>query len=167
MESISFEDIVYHKACLKCSHCNGRVNLSNLAKLDGRIYCQVHFLELFRLRGSYNDFAADQESNVPAFGVRRKSSAVPTNMQRASVHTADSSPGSPTPILNANSLKQLILCGNEEELKNFLVIKSNLPQVFKREGQAHSYIEWAFQQGRLSEARLMINSLQVLTNNAS
>lgn len=44
---------------------------------QGTVYCKVHFLELFRVRGTY-DFKDDNGSNAPAFGARKKAKSSPS-----------------------------------------------------------------------------------------
>jgi len=45
----------YHKACLKCSHCQQQLTLGNYASLQGVLYCKPHFKQLFATKGNYDE----------------------------------------------------------------------------------------------------------------
>ena len=44
-----------HKTCFKCSVCNRTLNGSNFAKNHGIYYCKVHFQQMFREKGNYDE----------------------------------------------------------------------------------------------------------------
>jgi cysteine/glycine-rich protein len=46
---------VFHKTCLKCSHCNVIVTLGNYASMQGVVYCKPHFKQLFAAKGNYDE----------------------------------------------------------------------------------------------------------------
>lgn len=46
---------VFHKTCLKCSHCNVIVTLGNYASMQGVVYCKPHFKQLFAQKGNYDE----------------------------------------------------------------------------------------------------------------
>ncbi|GAM18812.1 hypothetical protein SAMD00019534_019870 [Acytostelium subglobosum LB1] len=46
---------IFHKTCLKCSHCSVILNLGTLAQLDGVLYCKPHFKQLFALKGNLDE----------------------------------------------------------------------------------------------------------------
>eukprot|EP01111_Echinosteliopsis_oligospora_P010476 TRINITY_DN3266_c0_g1_i1.p1 TRINITY_DN3266_c0_g1~~TRINITY_DN3266_c0_g1_i1.p1 ORF type:complete len:396 (+),score=112.65 TRINITY_DN3266_c0_g1_i1:149-1336(+) len=46
---------IYHKNCLKCSHCQCVVTLSNYAAMDGTVYCKPHLKQLFAAKGNYDE----------------------------------------------------------------------------------------------------------------
>lgn len=48
VESQSADGSLYHKNCFKCSHCNGRLAISNYSSMDGVLYCKPHFEQLFK-----------------------------------------------------------------------------------------------------------------------
>jgi len=54
-EKISADEKIYHKSCLKCSHCNCVLKLGNYASLQGKVYCKPHFKQLFKSKGNYNE----------------------------------------------------------------------------------------------------------------
>jgi len=58
-EKIVVEDkedkAVYHKACLRCSHCQVILTLGNYASLKGVMYCKPHFKQLFAAKGNYEE----------------------------------------------------------------------------------------------------------------
>ncbi|XP_073302970.1 LIM domain-containing protein PLIM2b-like [Primulina huaijiensis] len=53
VEMMSADGVAYHKTCFKCSHCNGRLAMSNYSAVDGNLYCKPHFEQLFRETGSF------------------------------------------------------------------------------------------------------------------
>ncbi|KAL0295744.1 UNVERIFIED_CONTAM: LIM domain-containing protein WLIM2b [Sesamum angustifolium] len=48
VEMMSADGVPYHKSCFKCSHCNGRLAMSNYSAMDGQLYCKAHFEQLFK-----------------------------------------------------------------------------------------------------------------------
>ncbi|CAA0838769.1 LIM domain-containing protein WLIM2a [Striga hermonthica] len=52
-EMVSADGVPYHKQCFKCSHCNGRLAMSNYSAVEGQLYCKPHFEQLFRETGSF------------------------------------------------------------------------------------------------------------------
>jgi len=46
---------VFHKTCLKCSHCNVIVTLGNYASMQGVVYCKPHFKQLFAAKGNFDE----------------------------------------------------------------------------------------------------------------
>ncbi|KAL6578888.1 LIM domain-containing protein WLIM2b [Orobanche minor] len=53
VEMMSADGVPYHKQCFKCSHCNGRLGMSNYSAVDGQLYCKPHFEQLFKETGSF------------------------------------------------------------------------------------------------------------------
>ncbi|KAK4363780.1 hypothetical protein RND71_019021 [Anisodus tanguticus] len=51
-EVISASGVNYHNTCFRCSHCNGRLALSNYSSLDGALFCKPHFEQLLKEKGS-------------------------------------------------------------------------------------------------------------------
>ncbi|KAH0641700.1 hypothetical protein KY290_033301 [Solanum tuberosum] len=51
-EVISAGGVNYHNTCFRCSHCNGRLALSNYSCLDGTLFCKPHFEQLLKEKGS-------------------------------------------------------------------------------------------------------------------
>jgi len=49
------EKRLYHKACLKCSHCKKTLGLGNYASMAGVYYCKPHFKQLFATKGNYDE----------------------------------------------------------------------------------------------------------------
>jgi len=46
---------IYHKTCLKCTHCSCVLTLSNYAAMDGTLYCKPHLKQLFAAKGNYDE----------------------------------------------------------------------------------------------------------------
>ncbi|KAL2517084.1 LIM domain-containing protein WLIM2b [Abeliophyllum distichum] len=53
-ETMSADGVPYHKTCFKCSHCNGRLAMSNYSSLNGVLFCKPHFEQLFKETGSFS-----------------------------------------------------------------------------------------------------------------
>ncbi|KAJ3328452.1 LIM domain and actin-binding protein 1 [Blyttiomyces sp. JEL0837] len=53
VEQLLYDGQVFHKACLKCTHCNTTLKLKDIASLEGKYYCKPHFKQLFKLKGNY------------------------------------------------------------------------------------------------------------------
>jgi len=54
-EKIVADDKVFHKQCLRCSHCNCQLKLGNYASLSGQLFCKPHFKQLFKTKGNYSE----------------------------------------------------------------------------------------------------------------
>ncbi|MED6195547.1 LIM domain-containing protein WLIM2b [Stylosanthes scabra] len=52
VESQSADGTIYHKNCFRCSHCNGRLVISNYSSIEGVLYCKPHFEQLFKENGA-------------------------------------------------------------------------------------------------------------------
>src|SRR5689334_17825765 len=48
-EKVILEDLkqqnIFHKTCLRCSHCNISLDISNCGSAAGKIFCKVHLKE--------------------------------------------------------------------------------------------------------------------------
>ncbi|BFU19293.1 LIM zinc finger domain containing protein [Entamoeba histolytica HM-1:IMSS-B] len=55
MEAIKIEGITMHKNCFRCSVCKKILNGANFAKNHGVYYCKVHFQQMFREKGNYDE----------------------------------------------------------------------------------------------------------------
>ncbi|ELP93073.1 hypothetical protein EIN_052980 [Entamoeba invadens IP1] len=55
MEAISIEGVTMHKTCFKCSVCKKVLSGSNFAKNHGVFYCKVHFAQMFKEKGNYDE----------------------------------------------------------------------------------------------------------------
>jgi len=54
---------VFHKACLKCTHCSVVLTLGNYASMNGVTYCKPHFKQLFATKGNYDEgFGKDKHT---------------------------------------------------------------------------------------------------------
>ena len=58
VEEVRVNEVVYHKACFRCHHCNKVVSPTAYTQFQGVIYCKPHFIALFKTRGKYSDLAA-------------------------------------------------------------------------------------------------------------
>jgi len=59
------EKKVYHKTCLKCTHCNVIVTLGNYASQNGTVYCKAHFKQLFSAKGSSEEVSVKEKPEKP------------------------------------------------------------------------------------------------------
>ena len=55
MEKIEADMKCYHKTCFRCSECNKQVSAGSYAALEGKIFCKPHFMQLFKLKGNYDE----------------------------------------------------------------------------------------------------------------
>jgi len=46
---------LFHKACLRCSHCQVVLSLGNYASMNSVMYCKPHFKQLFATKGNYDE----------------------------------------------------------------------------------------------------------------
>jgi len=61
METIVEQNIIFHKNCFKCAHCNNKLKVGNFAALQGKFYCKPHFKQLFLSKGNYDEgFGGEQ-----------------------------------------------------------------------------------------------------------
>ncbi|KAL7111664.1 hypothetical protein ACP275_05G103800 [Erythranthe tilingii] len=74
VEMMSADGIPYHKTCFKCTHCNGRLAISNYIAVEGQLYCKPHFEQLFKENGNFTakknsekDGETKNSSKVSAF----------------------------------------------------------------------------------------------------
>ncbi|KAI8916822.1 hypothetical protein BC831DRAFT_516761 [Entophlyctis helioformis] len=61
VEQVVIDTHVFHKGCLKCTHCKSTLKMGNLASLDGKYYCKPHFKQLFKLKGNYSEGFGKEE----------------------------------------------------------------------------------------------------------
>merc|ERR1711879_906445 len=54
MDKMVADGVVFHKTCMKCTHCNKTLGLGNFAALNGKYYCKPHFKQLFQSKGNYS-----------------------------------------------------------------------------------------------------------------
>ncbi|KAG0459189.1 hypothetical protein HPP92_022317 [Vanilla planifolia] len=55
LEKLTVEGESYHKTCFKCSHGGCTLTVSSYAALDRILFCKIHFAQLFKEKGSYNN----------------------------------------------------------------------------------------------------------------
>ena len=55
MERLEADKVVYHKVCFKCDVCKKTLSVGSYAALEGTIYCKIHFKQLFKTKGNYDE----------------------------------------------------------------------------------------------------------------
>jgi len=67
MEKIIADQAVYHKTCFRCTHCNRVLSLGNYTASGGNKlpYCKPHFIELFKVKGNYDEGFGMQKKAKP------------------------------------------------------------------------------------------------------
>ncbi|KAL5503186.1 hypothetical protein EMCRGX_G010094 [Ephydatia muelleri] len=55
MERLEADKKVFHKTCFKCCVCQKTLSVGTYAALEGVIYCKVHFKQLFKQKGNYDE----------------------------------------------------------------------------------------------------------------
>lgn len=71
---MTLEGEPYHRTCFKCAHGGCLLTTASYAALNGILYCQNHFWQLFKETGSYNNLLKpalvknndEPEATVPA-----------------------------------------------------------------------------------------------------
>jgi len=64
MDLMAADNVVFHKGCMKCEHCQKVLSLGNYASLSGKYYCKPHFKQLFALKGNYSEgFGEEKHSS--------------------------------------------------------------------------------------------------------
>jgi len=54
-ERLQADEIIFHKACFRCKHCNNVLKLGSYASMDSVFYCKPHFKQLFASKGNYSE----------------------------------------------------------------------------------------------------------------
>lgn len=54
LEKVTMEGESFHKSCFKCAHGGCPLTHSSYASLDGVLYCNIHFAQLFMEKGNYS-----------------------------------------------------------------------------------------------------------------
>jgi len=55
MDELVADEIVFHKSCFRCTHCNNVLKLGSFASMGGVFYCKPHFKQLFASKGNYSE----------------------------------------------------------------------------------------------------------------
>jgi len=55
MEELVADNIIFHKSCFRCKHCNSVLKLGSYASMDNIFYCKPHFKQLFAEKGNYSE----------------------------------------------------------------------------------------------------------------
>ncbi|GAM29424.1 hypothetical protein SAMD00019534_126000 [Acytostelium subglobosum LB1] len=80
---------IFHKVCMKCSHCSVVLNLGTLAQLDGVLYCKPHFKQLFALKGNLDEgFGRVKRTDNPFPYLEKKDDYVSSADRLQSEHDA-------------------------------------------------------------------------------
>lgn len=53
VDMLSLEGVPYHKACFRCTHCKGMLQMSSYSSMDAVLYCKPHFEQLFKESGDF------------------------------------------------------------------------------------------------------------------
>jgi hypothetical protein len=74
MEKIAAGPVIYHKSCFRCTHCNRILSIGSYTVGDNKLYCQPHYISLFKEKGKY-EFGVEKtnESHEPSYERRRLS----------------------------------------------------------------------------------------------
>jgi hypothetical protein len=108
MEEMTLENKVMHKTCFRCLTCDRQLSLGNFAAVAGKLYCKVHYFELFsQSGGKYAAFGADDQfkhksSTSFAGGITGGGVNVPTVGSHASSSSA-AAPPAPAPAARSKS----------------------------------------------------------------
>merc|ERR1712063_231280 len=78
MDKMVADGVIFHKTCMKCTHCSKTLGLGNFAALNGKYYCKPHFKQLFQAKGNYSDGFGEEaptakwEPQAPTFATGTK-----------------------------------------------------------------------------------------------
>uniref|UniRef100_A0A452YJN4 LIM zinc-binding domain-containing protein n=1 Tax=Aegilops tauschii subsp. strangulata TaxID=200361 RepID=A0A452YJN4_AEGTS len=64
LEKMTLEGEPYHKTCFKCAHGGCILTTASYASLNGILYCQNHFWQLFKETGSYSNLLKPASKNA-------------------------------------------------------------------------------------------------------
>eukprot|EP01103_Thecamoeba_quadrilineata_P002197 TRINITY_DN12191_c0_g1_i1.p1 TRINITY_DN12191_c0_g1~~TRINITY_DN12191_c0_g1_i1.p1 ORF type:complete len:321 (-),score=41.97 TRINITY_DN12191_c0_g1_i1:141-974(-) len=67
MEKLLACNKIYHNACFRCKHCDGKLSLKGFATIDGDAYCKPHYLSLFKSKGTYSGISGTAEGKSSSF----------------------------------------------------------------------------------------------------
>jgi len=65
-ERITIDGDIFHKACLRCAHCNTQLSLGNFARYETTFLCKPHFKQLFKEKGRYETMETAGKVSFPA-----------------------------------------------------------------------------------------------------
>uniref|UniRef100_A0A0D6R1E2 LIM zinc-binding domain-containing protein n=1 Tax=Araucaria cunninghamii TaxID=56994 RepID=A0A0D6R1E2_ARACU len=84
IDQLSADGVSYHKACFRCNHCKGTLQLSNYSSMEGVPYCKPHFEQLFRESGNFSKNFQSPKSSKAVDAVQpemtRSPSRVPSRL---------------------------------------------------------------------------------------
>ncbi|XP_035382309.1 LIM domain and actin-binding protein 1 [Electrophorus electricus] len=64
MEKMVAGKLIFHKNCFCCKHCKKKLSVRDYAPLYGEFYCVLHYKQLFRKKGNYDEaFGHQQHKN--------------------------------------------------------------------------------------------------------
>jgi len=72
MEKLVACNKIYHNACFKCKHCDGKLSLKGFATIENEPYCKPHYLSLFKSKGNYAGITGSGEGKSSSFNVSFK-----------------------------------------------------------------------------------------------
>jgi len=55
IDKLVADEIIFHKACFRCTHCNNVLKLGSFASMNNVYYCKPHFKQLFASKGNYSE----------------------------------------------------------------------------------------------------------------
>eukprot|EP00475_Leptophrys_vorax_P038669 TRINITY_DN6867_c0_g2_i1.p1 TRINITY_DN6867_c0_g2~~TRINITY_DN6867_c0_g2_i1.p1 ORF type:complete len:258 (+),score=55.70 TRINITY_DN6867_c0_g2_i1:175-948(+) len=150
------ENLVLHKTCFRCSHCNKVLSNTNFSTYEGIYYCKPHFMALFKARGKYDDLGATGD----ATRLRASISGPPP-----SASSYDASPFSAT--VGANSgfklptgnkkgdMNSALRTRNPEAVKT-VIDKKGYHVMFSSGVDGVTALETAFTTGNIESGRIMV-----------
>lgn len=92
-ESITYDNMTWHKACFRCLNCKGVVALKQVAVIRGDLYCKACFMRMFAIKGTYSVFSEKKTEKA------EENSSADTNA--ASTTTSASNENTNTPVTTA------------------------------------------------------------------
>ncbi|XP_022650960.1 uncharacterized protein LOC111259178 isoform X3 [Varroa jacobsoni] len=67
MERREASGLVMHTKCFKCTRCNINLRLDGYSQKGGKLYCEAHYQQLFKVKGNYDEgFGCEKWSRTPS-----------------------------------------------------------------------------------------------------
>ncbi|OQR67093.1 hypothetical protein BIW11_13731 [Tropilaelaps mercedesae] len=67
MERREASGLVMHTKCFKCTRCNINLRLDGYSQKGGKLYCEAHYQQLFKVKGNYDEgFGCERWSRTPS-----------------------------------------------------------------------------------------------------
>lgn len=127
-ERLSTGNLVYHKACFRCTHCKKILSLSQYTLGDNQPYCKPHYERIFKESGGryrFGDHSAGSVTGSTPLAARQRSSVEILRAERSSLSPIVTSGGVTSPgLLSPTSSADSDSVGNVKKLTGFAATRA-------------------------------------------